>query len=63
MELADHASVQIQWDARSGNNAFYYVDDDGTYHAVWFLDAVTLWNQYLLVSQMKFAGMSFDWTG
>lgn len=61
MHLVENTSTQIKWDPGSRNNNFAYRADDGSYHEVWFLDAVSAWNQYLLVSKKQVHGVSFPW--
>ncbi|MBI3675148.1 MAG: glycosyltransferase [Proteobacteria bacterium] len=44
--IAAHDSdAQVQFDDASNNPHFSYVEDDNTKHDVWFLDAVTAYNQ------------------
>ncbi|HEY8948549.1 MAG TPA: polysaccharide deacetylase family protein [Rhizomicrobium sp.] len=44
--IAAHDSdAQVQFDDATNNPHFSYVEDDGTKHDVWFLDAVTAYNQ------------------
>jgi cellulose synthase/poly-beta-1,6-N-acetylglucosamine synthase-like glycosyltransferase/peptidoglycan/xylan/chitin deacetylase (PgdA/CDA1 family)/spore germination protein YaaH len=44
------------WDPASGNLFFEYDEDDGSHHKVWFLDAVTAYNQMRAASGYKPAG-------
>jgi len=44
--IAAHDSdAQVQFDDATNNPHFSYIEDDGTKHDVWFLDAVTAYNQ------------------
>ena len=44
--IAAHDSdAQVQFDDATNNPHFSYVEDDGTKHDVWLLDAVTAYNQ------------------
>jgi peptidoglycan-N-acetylglucosamine deacetylase len=44
-QAAHDAEVQVEMDENSLNPTFGYQDDQGRKHAVWFLDAPTLFNQ------------------
>jgi cellulose synthase/poly-beta-1,6-N-acetylglucosamine synthase-like glycosyltransferase/peptidoglycan/xylan/chitin deacetylase (PgdA/CDA1 family) len=55
--IAAHDSeAQVQFDDASNNPYFSYVEDDGTKHEVWFLDAVTAFNQLHAADPYKPAG-------
>ncbi len=45
MDRAADAQAEIAFDPDSRNPWFSYSEDDGTVHRVWFLDAVTAFNQ------------------
>lgn len=62
LRLAQNRGVRIHWDKESGNSNFSYVADDGSYHEVWFLDAVSVWGQYLAILQKHAYGASFRLT-
>jgi cellulose synthase/poly-beta-1,6-N-acetylglucosamine synthase-like glycosyltransferase/peptidoglycan/xylan/chitin deacetylase (PgdA/CDA1 family) len=42
---AHDSSAQVVFDADTNNPHFSYIEDDNTRHDVWFLDAVTAYNQ------------------
>ncbi len=44
-QIAHDSGAQAQMDETSLNPTFGYVDDTGAKHAVWFLDAATVFNQ------------------
>lgn len=50
--------AEIKFDAASKNPHFSYVEDDGKTHNVWFLDAVTAFNQIKSGDQYKPAGFA-----
>jgi peptidoglycan-N-acetylglucosamine deacetylase len=54
---ARDSQAKINYDAASQNPYFSYDEDDGSHHTVWFLDAVTAFNE-LRVSQ-KFKPFGF----
>ena len=43
---------------KSRNMVFGYTDEKGVAHDVWFLDAVTIWNQWQLVKQKNALGIA-----
>jgi cellulose synthase/poly-beta-1,6-N-acetylglucosamine synthase-like glycosyltransferase/peptidoglycan/xylan/chitin deacetylase (PgdA/CDA1 family) len=45
MVAAQDAGARIQFDNESNNPHFSYQESDGTGHQIWFLDAVTAYNQ------------------
>jgi cellulose synthase/poly-beta-1,6-N-acetylglucosamine synthase-like glycosyltransferase/peptidoglycan/xylan/chitin deacetylase (PgdA/CDA1 family) len=45
MRAAGESQAAIEFDPDSNNPHFSYVEDDGKTHNVWFLDAVTAYNQ------------------
>ena len=45
MALAKESDNTIDFDSGSLNPGFSYTDADNKEHEVWYLDAVTLWNQ------------------
>lgn len=63
MRLAGNKNVHIQWDPNSENNSFLYIADDGSYHEVWFLDAISMWNQYAVIHQKHIYGTSLHLAG
>src|SRR5215831_9042480 len=44
-QVASDASAQVNLDDDALNPTYAYIDDDGAKHAVWFLDAATLFNE------------------
>ena len=42
---AQESGVFIDYDQQSLNPTYSYAEEDGTQHEVWFLDAVTMFNQ------------------
>lgn len=46
----------IDFDQQALNPTFTYTDDDGVFHEVWFLDAVTAANQWLLGNRLGLRG-------
>lgn len=48
--------TQIEFDGTTRNPGFHYVEDDGKTHEVWFLDAVTAFNQLSSAKHYGFAG-------
>lgn len=58
MLLADKIGAVIETDTASRNSHFSYIESDGDQHQVWFLDAVSAWNQFLIMQQMHVAGIS-----
>jgi len=63
LRLAENTKADIKWDKESWNNTFSYRADDGSDHEVWFLDAVSAWNQYFTAQQKKFRGVSLAHLG
>lgn len=61
LRLAGNIQTVITWDKDSLNNTFSYTANDGSNHEVWFLDAVSAWDQYLLAKQKKFHGTSLSY--
>lgn len=53
---ARDSEVQVSFDPASRNPYFAYDEDDGSHHVVWFLDAVTAYNQILAASKFHPAG-------
>ncbi len=58
MALATSANAQITLDPISGNPHFSYKENNNTLHTVWFLDAVTLFNQLKLTESIHPAGIA-----
>ncbi len=54
---ADHGS-DIETDKATLNSTFAYQDEDGVKHVVWFLDAVSAWNQVQSARTAGVAGLS-----
>ena len=53
---ARDSEAAISFDPASRNPKFSYEEEDGSYHTVWFLDAVTAYNQILAASKFQPAG-------
>ena len=45
MQAAFNSEADVQFDPKSNNPHFSYVEDDGKTHNVWFLDGVTAYNE------------------
>ena len=60
--IANESSVQIQLDPTSGNPYFLY-EEDGVKHEVWFLDAVSAWNQLKAVDNTSASGVALWYMG
>lgn len=58
MMLAKSTNAKITLDPQSGNPFFNYKDDEDTLHTVWFLDAVTLFNQSALAETKHLHGLA-----
>ena len=52
LRFAEDADDAIELDEHSGNPTFKYVDDNNVKHDVWFLDAVTAFNQVKAASRL-----------
>jgi cellulose synthase/poly-beta-1,6-N-acetylglucosamine synthase-like glycosyltransferase/peptidoglycan/xylan/chitin deacetylase (PgdA/CDA1 family)/spore germination protein YaaH len=52
------APTDIKFDPASKNPYFTYDEDDGTTHTVWFLDAVTAYNQINSARKYNIAGLA-----
>ena len=50
--LAEDSDDDIELDENSGNPRFNYKDEKGTSHSVWFLDAVTAFNQVTAANRL-----------
>ena len=59
MQRAGKFQADIESHAPPLNPAFGYDDVQNHHHQVWFLDAVTAWNQYLAAQQVGVRGVSF----
>ena len=55
--IAYDSDAQIQFDPVSGNPYFLY-EEDGVKHEVWFLDAVSAWNQLKTVDDTAVSGVA-----
>ncbi|MCM3873468.1 MAG: glycosyltransferase [Pyrinomonadaceae bacterium] len=53
---ARDSDAHVSFDRASRNPYFSYEEEDGSYHTVWFLDAVTAYNQILAASKFHPAG-------
>ena len=56
MVAARDAGATVQFDAATNNPHFAYREGDGTRHDVWFLDAVTAFNQIHAADPYRPAG-------
>ena len=54
---AAQADAQPQFDTGSGNTGFAYLQS-GSRHEVWMLDALSAWNQLLVLRQLRPAGVA-----
>ncbi|MEI6132203.1 MAG: polysaccharide deacetylase family protein [Bacillota bacterium] len=59
MLLANDVGAEIETDIDSVNYGFSYIDSEKKRHKVWFLDAVTMWNQVLYSKSLNAAGVAF----
>jgi peptidoglycan-N-acetylglucosamine deacetylase len=57
MLIASSQGVQVEFDKTSGNPHFSYFDN-GAQHDVWFLDAVTVFNQLLNIVPLRPKGVA-----
>jgi cellulose synthase/poly-beta-1,6-N-acetylglucosamine synthase-like glycosyltransferase/spore germination protein YaaH/peptidoglycan/xylan/chitin deacetylase (PgdA/CDA1 family) len=48
----------VDFDAEALNPTFWYVDDDGKQHEVWFLDAITAANQWMVAQSYGVRGVA-----
>ena len=48
----------VDFDDQALNPTFWYIDDDGKEHEVWFLDAITAANQWMLAQNYGLRGMA-----
>ena len=53
---ARDSEAKINFDPETRNPSYVYDEDDGSHHTVWFLDAVTAYNQMRAASGYKPAG-------
>jgi cellulose synthase/poly-beta-1,6-N-acetylglucosamine synthase-like glycosyltransferase/spore germination protein YaaH/peptidoglycan/xylan/chitin deacetylase (PgdA/CDA1 family) len=58
MMLADEYGADIETDKETLNSRFTYQDNAGQPHEVWFLDAVSAWDQYLVCREYPIKGIS-----
>ena len=49
---------EIKFDPESKNPYFTYTEDDGVFHSVWFLDAVTAYNEIKVAKPYNLAGLA-----
>lgn len=59
IELAIRHQIAIQYDATAQSPYFYYTDDSGIVHAVWFEDARSMAAKLALVAEYGFQGAGF----
>ncbi len=55
---ARESEAEVRFDAASLNPTFDYVESDGQPHAVWFLDAVTAFNQLVAIRDLRPRGVA-----
>jgi cellulose synthase/poly-beta-1,6-N-acetylglucosamine synthase-like glycosyltransferase/peptidoglycan/xylan/chitin deacetylase (PgdA/CDA1 family)/spore germination protein YaaH len=55
---ARDSEVKINFDPETKNPSYEYDEEDGSHHTVWFLDAVTAYNQMRAASGYKPAGFA-----
>ncbi|MCS6875158.1 MAG: glycosyltransferase [Pyrinomonadaceae bacterium] len=55
---ARDSDAALEFDSETRNPHFEFEEEDGSYHRVWFLDAVTAFNQMKLASRFKPAGFA-----
>ncbi|PYS82153.1 MAG: polysaccharide deacetylase [Acidobacteria bacterium] len=55
---ARDSGVEIKFDPATRNPHFSYEEEDGTHHSVWFLDAVTIYNEMRASQQFHPAGFA-----
>ncbi|MGZ3304443.1 MAG: polysaccharide deacetylase family protein, partial [Asticcacaulis sp.] len=55
--IAHESDAQIQFDPASGNPFFLY-QENGVKHEMWFLDAVTAWNQLKAIDDTNVSGVA-----
>lgn len=58
MALAKNRGVDAETDSAALNTHFSYEDDAGGKHAVWLLDAVSVWNQSVIARAHHVGGVS-----
>ena len=58
MVLADRNQADVETDEATLNSRFSYSEDNGDRHEVWFLDAVSAWNQMLELRKLGVRGAS-----
>ncbi len=61
--LLDRSGADLTFDSRSLNPTFIYRGDDGRRHQVWFLDAVTAFNQTKAAMAVRPAGLAISSLG
>ncbi|HEY2931024.1 MAG TPA: glycosyltransferase [Acidobacteriota bacterium] len=59
LRTASESSVEVSWDRITFNPTFEYDEQDGSHHNVWFLDAVTLFNQLSAAEVYPLGGYGF----
>ncbi len=55
--LLERSKTQAVFDHVSGNPMFTYLDNQGVSHEVWFLDALTAWNQWSAAKKRNILGV------
>ena len=60
--FAHESDAQVQFDPVSGTPYFLY-EEDGVKHEVWFLDAVTAWNQLKTIDDTSVSGVALWYMG
>ena len=58
MQRAAEQDVDVETDSAELNSSFAYTDDSNHEHQVWFLDAVSAWNQYHALREAKARGVA-----
>lgn len=61
MELAARHNSEILYDEKTQTPYFYYADNNGTRHVVWFDDAQSINEKLKLIDEFNLAGASY-WT-
>ncbi len=56
MALVDTTNAGIDTEAESVNSHFSFTEPDGDHHEVWFLDAVSAWNELLELKKRQVGG-------
>ncbi|MCP8617176.1 glycoside hydrolase family 18 protein [Salirhabdus salicampi] len=59
IQLAKEQNVHIQYDEESQAPFFFYTDDEGKRHEVWFEDARSIQRKFDLVKELNLKGVSY----